>query len=783
MKSIAFVSSTLVFFLAAMVGCSSTNDDESNPNGTGGSGGTGLSDAGPDTSAGGESGVGGTGGSGATGGFGGAGPEDAGPDATKPLPGSGCPSTTGNKIKGVVRLSTLHATPEPTGPSVVVKLPCGREVKDPSKATCGKAPLHVFLCSTADCSAAADPIRSYLESDASLVQPSFDSVAFEFCGVESGTHYILPFLDHDESSSITNFDWTMGIKNIADPKVQWPARVHGYELDVKGDVALGESLVPTNPDASPVVIDYFYYDHPTPPWTSENAWLFLASSLHPDVAVKSVGIRALDLQSRSEVDQVPSTTAMDGFALADPDGKRYESDLEKLAYHDGVAYLATTTPGVILTVRFANDGTIEQGNSIDLRKSGLNLGSDVMHQGVVVQAHGKSFLVIANAEMAGKPLPHQPANPLMVVDLSGLASGDVTTATLVNKAVDPVFDKVRFDELASVDGLLFAAETGQNSRARQNDGLNRLWAFTLDADGKIGTMHTYDGPKYNSEGDVPECGSKEPYRRAGLWAGTLAGKTHVMLGNLRTIALWQFATPDPKEGKRIQEGSGVNATDLRLDDYSVGYSLMRPSPDGKRLYVFGDCKSRWLAVRPKDWAGDQGTRTQSRRRIAVLDLEHTEASGLPKIDLTVGDTATAPDIVRESLSSPDKTLDKDRVGGIGMDCRGVLWDLYDAFGYQNIAGNTFGSDCVINKAADAVVTKHHIYVIGEGSVGFGTTGLGVSSEVLVLDLATGREVLDPSWSWFYEGSSYKNRYGYFGVTLGDRDTTETSKGLFFLPKP
>ncbi|HOT11600.1 MAG TPA: hypothetical protein PK710_17615, partial [Polyangiaceae bacterium] len=170
MKSIAFVSSTLVFFLAAMVGCSSTNDDESNPNGTGGSGGTGLSDAGPDTSAGGESGVGGTGGSGATGGSGGAGPEDAGPDATKPLPGSGCPSTTGNKIKGVVRLSTLHATPEPTGPSVVVKLPCGREVKDPSKATCGKAPLHVFLCSTADCSAAADPIRSYLESDASLVQ-------------------------------------------------------------------------------------------------------------------------------------------------------------------------------------------------------------------------------------------------------------------------------------------------------------------------------------------------------------------------------------------------------------------------------------------------------------------------------------------------------------------------------------------------------------------------------------------------------------------------------------
>jgi hypothetical protein len=682
-------------------------------------------------------------------------------------------------------LASLHATPEPTGPSVVVKVPCGREVTDPTKGTCGQAPIFVFLCTTPDCSAPSDPVRSHLEEDGSLQQSSFDSVPFEFCGMDAGTYYVLPFVDHDETSSITNFDWTMGIKNLANPAVSWPSRVHGFEVDLQADLALGESLVPTSADASPVVVDYFHYEHPTPDWASEAAWLYVAASLHPDVSKTGVGMRALDLTSHEEVDQISSTTAMDGLALADPDGKRYEGDLEKLAFHDGVAFLATgMTGGVILTVRLNPDGSIVQGKSIDLRASGLTLGpSDVMNHGVVVEAHSKKFLVIANAESPGKPLPHQPANPLLIVDLTGLATGDVTTATLVNTAAIAGLDKVRFDELATKNGVLYAAETGANSRARQTDGLNRLWAMTLNSSGQIATHHVYEGPKYNAEGNVSECGSNPPYRRAGLWVGTFNGATHAMLGNLRTLAVWKFQGDDAAAGQRIQQGTGVNAFDLRLDDFSIGFSLMRPSPDGKKLYVFGDCKSRWLAVRPGDWAGNAGTRTQSRRRIAALDLSAADADGLPKVDLTVGDSSTAPDLVREGLSSPDQTLDADRVRGIGMDCRAVLWNLYDVFGYQNIQGNTFGSDCVINRAADAVVTDKHIYVIGEGSVSYGTTGLGVASEVWILDLAAGREVLDPSWHWFYEGSAYKTHYGYFGVTLGDRATVETSKGLFLVPKP
>lgn len=763
---------TLTLSLGLLCGCSPAQSDEndradSGPGGSGGSGG-GQSDASPDGAAG-------------EGGSAGSTPGDAGPDAS--LPGNGCPADTGYRIRGIVRLSDLHATPKPTGPSVVVKVPCGREASDPTKATCGQGRMLVFVCEAPDCSAPSDPIRSEVQEDGSLQQSSFDSVPFEVCGLDAGTYYVLPIVDHDGTNTLTSYDWTMGVKNLASASVQWPARPHGHEVSVQGDVLLGESLVPTSPDASPVVVDYFHYEHPTPPWHAENAWLFLAASLHPDVSSTGVGIRTLDLSTHVETDHVPSTPPTDALALADPEGQRYEGDLTPIARHGDVAYLATDTQGVILTVRLGADGSVSQGHSIDLRASGISFGSsDVMHGGAVLEAEGKAWLVVANSESAGKPLPHQPQNPLIIVNVDGLAAGDVTTGVAADASVVPDLDKVRFDELAAANGVLYASETGANSRARQTDGLNRLWAITLDSTGQLASHHIYLGEQYNAEGDVPECGSSPPYRRAGLWVGAFQGQTHAFLGNLRTVSVWKFAGDDPAGGVRVQHGSGVNATDMRLDDYALGFSLMRPSPDGKSLFVFGDCKSRWLAVRPQDWAGGAGSRTQSRRRIAVIDLDTADSDGLPSLDLSVGDASTAPDVVRAGLQGQDETLDPDLVRGIGMDCRAVLWNLYDVFGYQHIAGNTFGSDCVINRAADAVVTDRHIFVIGEGSTAFGTTGLGVASELWILDRETGREVLDPGWRWFYEGSSYEERYGYFGATLGERATVETTKGLFLVDK-
>src|SRR5690606_10280831 len=224
----------------------------------------------------------------------------------------------------------------------------------------------------------------------------------EFCGLDAGTYYVLPILDHDSSNTISDYDYTMGIKNLVDTTVSWPARVAGHEVVIAdADVALGESLVPTNPEASPVVLNYFYYRHPTPPWTPEPAWLFVASSMHPDVSTTGVGIRAIDLQNQQEIDQIANTDAMDAKSLATPENTRYEGDLEKIAYHDGVAYLSTNDPGLILTVRLDNDGTITQGNSIDFRGQGTFDGGDVVHHAAIVESGGRTWLVATVRKSGG----------------------------------------------------------------------------------------------------------------------------------------------------------------------------------------------------------------------------------------------------------------------------------------------------------------------------------------------------------------------------------------------
>jgi hypothetical protein len=200
---------------------------------------------------------------------------------TPPVDGTGCPATSGFTLSGAVRLATLHPTPRVTGPSVIVKFPCGRELDDPAKGTCGQGSILVWLCTTPDCSATSDPVRWHRNADGSLVQPSFDKEPFEFCGLTDGTYYVLPIVDHDDSGSLTNFDWTMGQKNLAAAATPWPARPLGHEVEVTGDVALGTSVVPTSPDVSPVVVDFFHYVHPTPERQSEDAWLFAVASLDP----------------------------------------------------------------------------------------------------------------------------------------------------------------------------------------------------------------------------------------------------------------------------------------------------------------------------------------------------------------------------------------------------------------------------------------------------------------------------------------------------------------------
>ncbi len=716
--------------------------------------------------------------------------DDADPDALDPedVPEevltpdeTGCPSDTGYTVTGVVRLATLHPTPQVSGPTLITKFPCGRESTDPTKNTCGTGQILVLLCSSADCTAPGDPIRRHVNPAGQLLQSSFDKEAFAFCGLDAGTYHILPIIDHDASGALSSFDWTMGIKNLANPAVSYPARVEGHRIELEGDLDLGTSLVPTNPQVSPVVINFFHYQHAAPRLQPEDYWLFVAATLNPEVADKAVGMRAVDLDGWLERDHNPDSPAVDAQSLAGLNGMRYEGDLEKLLYHDHTAFLGTNQQGVILTVSFSADGSIQQGHFIDLSGLEVDHKLDVSHSAAIVETSGKRFLAVTNRESASKPLPHQPAFPLWIVDITELSTENATAAQLYDAARMPELHNVRFDQIMAHAGMLFAVESGANSRARSNDGLTRLWVMQLDDTGAIAQHHIYDIGLFKS-GTFEECSTTPPYRQAGLWVGDFNGSTHAFIGGLRTMAILRFSPDQVDSGLRLQLGTGLDSYDLPLDAYALGFSILRVSPDGSKLFAFGDCKSRYLAVREGDWAGNEGLRTQSRRRTAVLDLSSAGPEGLPPFYLGYADRINVPDTVRTSLSGANEVLSEEHVVGIGTDCRGILWDLYDTFGYQHIQGATFGSDCLANRVADAVVTDHHIYLIGEGSVANRTTGLGVSSEVLVLDLATGQEVIHPEWQWVYDGSAYQSRYGYFGQTLGERKDLETSKGLFLVPR-
>jgi hypothetical protein len=282
---------------------------------------------------------------------------------------------------------------------------------------------------------------------------------------------------------------------------------------------------------------------------------------------------------------------------------------------------------VIFTVRLGADGSVYQGSTIDLRDSGITLGTgDVMQYGAVMShSGGRTYLAITNRESGS--LPHRPRNPLLLVDITDLETAGTVTARAGTSSLIPDLDRVRLDAVEAHGDLWFAAETGGNSDARRSDDLNRVWVIRATTAGAI-EHAVYAGERYNPEGDVPECGSRPPYLAAGLWVGEFDGATHAILGGLRHLHVFRFPANSVTGGERVRRGTGVDASDLRLDDHAIGFTLMRTNPDETRLFVFGDCKSRYLAVREADWAGAAGDRTQSRRRIAVLDLTAADADRL-----------------------------------------------------------------------------------------------------------------------------------------------------------
>lgn len=677
-----------------------------------------------------------------------------------PVGGNGCPATSGYGVTGAVRLGGLPGT---GGYSA----PCG---DGPEK--CGKAQLLVYVCATADCTAATDPILSYANPDAELVQASFDFEEFEFCGLEDGTYWLLPIIDHDHSGTFTDLDWTMGITDIDNPGIGSPARVEGHEVVISGaDVELPKKHAGAG-ELSPVVINYMVHEHPSPEWQKEPYYLFLVAR-QASAFGSGMGIRVIDLETHDEVDFNPvSAGVTEAYPLVGFDGDAYGGFLHPRAYHDKTVFMETDTSGYFFTAKLANDPAnfVTQGNAIDLRN--LDLGADQLGQGVVVTVGAKTFLVMMVTA-------DQPSNLLAVVDITGLDAGDVTeaSATVYSKAQIPEWDKVSFASIQTHDGMIFLGESAYNSKAaEQAGGKHRMWALELGPNGEVTSdgMQMYDGEVASL---AAEC-SAQP-RGGRIWAGQYNGATHVLLGHLRQVAIWKFSG-GIDSGERVFMGSGAFKTDLKMTEYTMGISDFRPSSDGTKLFVFGDCKSEYMYNPNPDGFG--GGTTLSRHRIGVLDLETPDADGVPTKYIPWSDTTNIPDTVRKDSDSLNETLSEDYVPGLEFDSHNLIMDIWNVWG-KDAMGAAPGAATQGRIMRGAVATDKHLYIIGAGSISYGNTGLTNSAEVMIQDLESGHEVLNGRYQWFYDGSSYSDPwFGFWGMQIGDLSDKIFSTGIYLLAK-
>lgn len=691
-------------------------------------------------------------------------PSEPGEDSNFPVTSSntGCPDNDGLSLSGIVRVESLKNdhTMVP-GPSADQPF-CGTE-------TCGEGKVMVLLCTTSDCSAPGDPVRTHVNNEGKLVQSSFDEEAFEFCGLSAGTYHVLPVIDHDENGLLSNFDYTMGNKSV-DNLSENPIRVAGYPVDLTTSTALPTERAGSG-ELSPVVVNYYNYKHETPAVQTESGHLYTISTLHPDVAPDSLGIRAIDLSTYEERDFDTSNPNRPDAQILGTNADGAISNFNKVTTYGNTTFLSVPESGGLIMTITTDNGSVQQGQLIDLRgtESETEL-AQFAFEGAAGEHQGRDYLVVLSAEEGGAP--YNPDFPISIIDITEISDSAVTEAKHYGEATPgfEMLEDVAFDQVRIENGMVFVTESGRRSQAQTDADENRLWVFPITENGELGVPTIYNNGAY-----APvlheECSAQNPYPRSGLWVGEFNGAIHAMAGGLHGVALWKFdGTPD--SGTRVQRGEGFNASDLALDQYGSGFVDFRQSPDGSKLFAFPECKSRYSAEIDGDFL-------ISRRRIAVFDLNTADNDGLPSLYQGYNDATWGADTVRRGLNEPSETLNEDSRLGIGFDCVAVSTEIIDVFG-REVSGSLFGASCNANNVDDVVVTDHHIIISGRGSVDAGNTGLGNAGELMILDLETGREVLSPSWSWFYEGSSNQGSYGYFGHTLGSRFNTETTTGLILM---
>ena len=646
---------------------------------------------------------------------------DPAPSLFAPLACGDAPGTT---LSGTVTRRSLKGEPPAPGTENIA-VPC------PGATDCAASPLLVLLCRDAECAAETDPVA---------VHEVTDGDAFAFCAEQPGSLHLLPLLDHDADGTLSPGDWTQGITSITRDDVEGPARVRSTEVDLSAGA----------PPSIELAINFFHQPLASPLWRRDQGTLHLLSTLD---AAQGMGLRSIDLSTQRERDHDTQQPGVQAHRFKDPSApdQPLEAPLRKLAFHDHVAYFtADTHPSFIFRARLRDDASIERLPPLDLRRGGRALGLDLPAAGEVVTASdGTHHLVLITRERGGQR-PQRPRNPLLIVSIPEETGDEAMSIRALDLSSHPDLEGVRFDAIAVYGDRVFVSESSAGSRALATSNLTRLWTLRVGVAGTPSALSAHEGPAHLSPPFRPDAcpDPRAPYRGAGVWAGRIQGTLYAALGGWHGVTFWRL------DGAQLERLST-----LSLNEHARGFSRLQPTRDGRHLVAVGDCSARVSSV-----FGD-GEYARARRRLVMLNLQHTEA-GLPTLFTGYDDTTTAPDIVRDTTG--DRERAQGRVAGPELDCRALTAQLLQTYGAtnKNIAEHLPDRDCVRAQFRDLVVTDHHVFLAGAGTPSHRQTGLGVASELWVIDLESGHTVLRPGWRWLYDGDRFKRDRGAFGVDVG-----------------
>lgn len=376
-------------------------------------------------------------------------------------------------------------------------------------------------------------------------------------------------------------------------------------------------------------------------------------------------------------------------------------------------------------------------------------------------------------------------------NIGSLASGDVT-ATLLEEADDPLFDKPLHNVAAYRNQVFIGTETAELSPC---DGHACAFIADFDTSGHpnlrkndvTGTYEIHRAGLMRGDVQLPELGNQTVscadvefgVEYFGLTVATFkkTGQDLLIFGNCHSIDMFDLADGTRLDFDPVNAGrQGLNAA-----LFGGGFYHFALSPDGNTLWSVPANKSRIHhsspALEPVGEVGDLRI-TLDRHAALPIDLSATAPGDVPSVDARFATTD------RDGFEGvPADGIADHRTPAIdpGIDVRGHFLKAYYAFWNKSLSGSLpnplpFGPTIAVG--------TNTLWVRGTGADtgDAGQSGLGVGGNLSVLDLDAQRLVLwtPPGHDYYPPFVGLKQHVFGFDLTP-ERDTMIATAGLVYIP--